>query len=65
MASGSCVSVPKGETGKGSRTWDCGGVRGFRLIDEEFRMVATIVASVDALIRLRGKKVGRAIIFLL
>jgi len=57
--------VTEGEPGKDSGNWDYGGVWGFRPIGEEFRMVATIAASVDALIRLRGKKAERAIIFLL
>lgn len=61
----SCILVPEGETGKGSGPWDCGGLWGFRVIGGEFGMVVTVSASIDILIRLRGKKVGKAVVFLL
>lgn len=48
----SCISVPEGETGKDSGTWDCGEVWGLRLIGGEFGMVAAVAASVDVLVHL-------------
>ena len=60
-----CISVLEGEVGKDSGPWDRGGVWGFRIIGGEFRVVVSVATSEDILIRLRGKKAGRTVVFLL
>lgn len=64
-AFGSCVSVLEVETDKDLGSWDYGGVWGFRWIGGEFKVVAAVATSIDALIHFWGKKVGREVVFLL